>query len=238
MKAALFDLNGNKAKTIELPEQFNEEFRPDIIMRSFLAAQSASRQPYGSYIRAGQRYSADISKRRRDFKTSYGHGISRAPRKTLWRRGTQFGWVGAFSPHTVGGRRAHPPRAYKILEREINKKEKILTLFSVLTDKAVSGQLVVMDDLALSAPKTKEFAARLKDLHAKIPQLGRSLLIIISDKQKPLVRAGKNLQDVTIVSGNSLNILQLLSAQGVVVMQDALAIIEQNYLKPTAAGKK
>ncbi len=141
------------------------------------------------------------------------------------------------SPLWRGGGITFGPRSNRNFDRKINKKEKILTLFSVLSDKAVSGQLVIMDDLALSAPKTREFAARLKDLHAKIPQLGRSLVIIISEKQKPLVRAGRNLQNVTIVSANSLNILQLLSAQGVVVMQDALPIIEQNYLKKPSVAK-
>lgn len=167
MKVALFDLNGNKAKMIELPEQFNEEFRPDIIMRSFLAAQSASRQPYGSYIRAGQRYSADISKRRRDFKTSYGHGISRTPRKSLWRRGTQFGWVGAFSPHTVGGRRAHPPRAYKILEKEINKKEKRKALRSAIAativPEIVKQRGHLFNELPSIVEKRIEEVAKTKD---------------------------------------------------------------------------
>ncbi len=167
MKASCFDLQGNKAKTVELPEQFTEEFRPDLIMRAFLASQSASRQPYGAYIKAGQRSSAELSRRRRDFKTAYGHGISRVPRKTIWRRGTQFGWVGAFAPMTVGGRRSHPPKAYKILEKGINKKEKKKALRSALAATTMPeivkqrGHLfaelsVVLDSKIEAIAKTKE----------------------------------------------------------------------------------
>ena len=66
---------------------------------------------------------ANLSRRRRDFKATYGRGISRAPRKIVSRRGSQMVWIGAFAPGTVGGRRAHPPKSSKIYFNEINKKE-------------------------------------------------------------------------------------------------------------------
>jgi len=120
---------------------------------------------------------------------------------------------------------------FLLFERKINKKEKTIGLFSVLSDKIKDGKLVVVDNLELSAPKTKELAAKLKDLQGKISGLGRKLTIVISDKQKALVRAGKNLPNVTILSASSLNILQLISSHGIIVMQDALPIIEKIYLR-------
>ena len=124
MKANYFNTQGKKEKSIDLPEQFNEPIRPDLIQRVVLVIQSHKRQPYGAKPTAGQRYSAVLSRRRRKYKGSYGHGISRVPRKTTWRRGTQFGWVGAFAPGTVGGRRAHPPKKSKIWDLKINIKER------------------------------------------------------------------------------------------------------------------
>jgi len=132
MKATVYNIDGTKLKEINLPSQFNETYHPDLIRRAVLAIQSNKRQPYGAYIEAGERASAKLSRRRRDFKTSYGHGISRASRKTLWRRGTQFGWVGAFTPGTVSGRRAHPPKAWKVWEQKINIKEKRKAICSAL----------------------------------------------------------------------------------------------------------
>ena len=109
---------------IKLPKQFDEEVRLDIIKKVFLAIQSTKRQPYGADPRAGKRASANLSRRRKRYRGSYGHGISRVPRKILSRSGTRFNWTGAIVPGTVGGRRAHPPKAEKIWDKKINKKEK------------------------------------------------------------------------------------------------------------------
>lgn len=132
MKADLYALDGKKTGHIELPSQFTEAYRPDLILRAVKAIQSHKRQPYGAFPRAGQRASAVLARRRRDFKTSYGHGISRVPRKSLWRRGTQFGWVGAFAPGMVAGRRAHPPKAAKIYTQKMNITERRKALRSAL----------------------------------------------------------------------------------------------------------
>ena len=132
MKADLFTIDGKKSRTVDLPIQCVEEYRPDMIHRAFLAYQSRNRQPYGAFHKAGTRSSAKLSRRRRQYKTSYGHGISRVPRKSLWKRGRQFGWVGAFAPGMVGGRKAHPPKPHKIFAQKINKKERRKALRSAL----------------------------------------------------------------------------------------------------------
>lgn len=123
MKVHILDLQKQKTGEKELPSQFNEEYRPDLIKRAVLALQSKARQSYGAHPEAGKRHSAELSRRRRKYRGSYGHGISRVTRKILSRRGTRFYWVGAVAPNTVGGRRAHPPKAEKIWEQKINKKE-------------------------------------------------------------------------------------------------------------------
>ena len=84
-----------------------------LIKRAVLTLQNNKRQRYGANPEAGKKVSAALSKRRRKYRGSYGHGISRVPRKILSRRGTSMNWQGAFAPGTVGGRRAHPPKAEK-----------------------------------------------------------------------------------------------------------------------------
>ncbi|MBT4651312.1 50S ribosomal protein L4 [Candidatus Woesearchaeota archaeon] len=123
MKLPLHDLKNQKKSEVELPLQFEEEYRPDLIKRSVLSLQSKSRQKYGASPEAGMRHSAELSRRRRKYRGSYGLGISRVTRKILSRRGTRMYWVGALAPSTVGGRRAHPPKAEKNWEQKINKKE-------------------------------------------------------------------------------------------------------------------
>ena len=123
MKLTIFDNSKNKTGEIELPMQFKEDLREDIIKRAVLALQSKKMQPYGASPLAGKRPSVKVSKRRRNYRGSYGFGISRVPRKILSRRGRRMFWVGAFAPGMASGRRAHPPKSEKILIKKVNIKE-------------------------------------------------------------------------------------------------------------------
>ncbi|MEK6938891.1 MAG: 50S ribosomal protein L4 [Nanoarchaeota archaeon] len=123
MKLAILNEQKNKVGEIELPVQFSESFRPDLICRAVHALQSSERQAYGTNPDAGLRHSSKLSKERKHYRGCYGFGISRVNRKILSRRGTRMSWVGAFSPQTRGGRAAHPPQAEKVWEQQINQKE-------------------------------------------------------------------------------------------------------------------
>ncbi|MBI4449111.1 50S ribosomal protein L4 [Candidatus Woesearchaeota archaeon] len=115
--------NGTTHGKATLPAQFSEPIRIDLIKRAFLAIQSHQRQSYGAKVGAGQRQVGKLSRRRRKYKGSYGKGISRVPRKTMSRNGSQMSWVGAVAPGTVGGREAHPPKAWKDWNQKLNKNE-------------------------------------------------------------------------------------------------------------------
>lgn len=123
MKLKIFDSNSAEKGSVEMPSQFSEPVNKDIIKRAVITLQSNRRHSYGASPTAGKRQSAKISRRRRNYKGAYGTGVSRVPRKTMSRSGRRFNWVGAFAPGTVGGRRAHPPKAEKIWAKKINKKE-------------------------------------------------------------------------------------------------------------------
>src|SRR3990167_2631714 len=129
----VMNLEGKKVREINLPVQFNEGYHPNLIKRNVWTIQSNKRQPYGAKERAGLRYSSTLSKRRKDYKGSYGKGLSRTPRKVMWRRGTQFCFMGATAPGTVGGRKAHPPKAEKVFTKKINKKERRKAIRSALS---------------------------------------------------------------------------------------------------------
>ncbi|MBI2108233.1 50S ribosomal protein L4 [Candidatus Woesearchaeota archaeon] len=138
MKVDILDISNNKVGQLELPVQFMEEIRQDLIARAVLAQQSEARQIYGANPHAGKRASAVLSRRRRKYRGSYGIGIARSPRKIMTRSGTRFNWVGAFAPNTVGGRRAHPPKATKDLAKRINRKEKKKAIRSAISATMVS----------------------------------------------------------------------------------------------------
>lgn len=133
MKIPIVDKEKKEVGKKDIPEQFSEQVREDLIYRAVITVQANSRQPYGSYESAGMNVSAKLSRRRRDYKGSYGHGMARTPRKTVSRRGIRFNFVGALAPNTRGGRRAHPPKADRIWNKKLNIKERRKAICSALS---------------------------------------------------------------------------------------------------------
>lgn len=132
MELKVVDKSNTQKNSVKLPKQFAEPVRFDLVKRAVLALQASRRQKYGAMPGAGQRHSSFLSKRRHKYKSTYGIGQSRTPRKVLNRRGTRFYYVGATAPQTVGGRRAHPPKAEKIWSQKINLREKRKAIRSAL----------------------------------------------------------------------------------------------------------
>ena len=192
MKATIYTNKGEKGKQIDLPKQFSEEVRVDLIKKAVLVIQANKRQSYGAMDRAGKQHSAKLSRRRRDFKGSYGRGISRVPRKTMLRRGTQFIWTGAFAPGTVGGRRAHPPKAEKDFSLKINRKEKrkaIRSAISATLDKELLKKkgFSCLDNIPLIIEKLEDLK-KTKDVKILLEKLGLKKDI---QRVTRTVRAGK-----------------------------------------------
>ena len=154
MKTHILSVDGKKGKQIDLPKFFSAIIREDIVAKVLEAKKI--KQPYGPSALAGNQYSASgkINHRRHVWKTHYGKGISRVPRKILTRRGRQMFWVGAVAPGTVGGRRAHPPKPYKNLTKKINKKENRKAIRSAL---AATMEKSLVEARGHSVPKEFPF---------------------------------------------------------------------------------
>ena len=190
----VINLEGKKIREINLPKQFSEPYHPNLIKRAILAIHGNKRQPYGASPRAGLRYSSTLSKRRKKYKGSYGKGISRTPRKVMWRRGTQFGYVGATAPGTRGGRKAHPPKAEKIFSKKINVKERRKAIRSAL---AATFNLELMKKRNHQIPEEFPFIIednfenieKTKDVKDILKKLGFEKELERCEKKK--VRAGK-----------------------------------------------
>lgn len=197
MQAKTLDLKGKEQGELELPLQFEEEIRPDIIKRAVLAIKSHKRQPYGSDLEAGNKHVTYWSKRRNSYRSLMGvsYPSSRTPRKIMVRRGTQMFGPGAKAPQTRGGRRAHPPKKEKDWEESINDKERRKAIRSCLAASTDADRvrkrhklsedlqlpLVVADGLA-EINKTKELQEILTQLG-----LGKELERAADKK----IRAGK-----------------------------------------------
>jgi large subunit ribosomal protein L4e len=167
MQATVRDLNGEDAGTVDLPEVFETAYRPDLIKRAVLAAQANRKQAYGADPYAGLRTPAESF--------GSGRGMAHVPREN---------GQGARVPQTVGGRKAHPPKAEKDQGKGINDKERKLAIRSAIAattdaervaerghafDDDIELPLVVSDDFE-DLVKTREVVDLLEALgvHADV----------------------------------------------------------------------
>ena len=161
MQVPLRDLDGEDAGTVDLPAVFETPHRPDLIRQAVLAAQANRKQAYGSDEYAGMRTSGESF--------GSGRGMAHVPRSE---------GSGVRVPQTVGGRRAHPPKAETDRTQTINKKERQAAVRSALaatTDpELVAGRghrfeedtdlpIVVSDDFE-DLVKTQEVLAFLESV--------------------------------------------------------------------------
>ena len=192
MKTTLYTKTGNKKSEIALPKIFSTPIREDIVQKFFELDKFI--QPYSSDPKAGKKHSASgtISHKRHDWKGHYGRGISRLPRKTMWRRGTQFFWIGAEVSMARGGRKAHPPKGIG-KEKKINKKEIKLAMNSAIASTADKNKIVKRYS---TLENINNSPAVIESLPEKTKQLIESLKKIYTNNfnlilKKKSVRAGK-----------------------------------------------
>ncbi|MFW5990605.1 MAG: 50S ribosomal protein L4 [Candidatus Nanoarchaeia archaeon] len=194
MKLPVLDTKNNEVGKIELPSQFNEPVRKDLIKKAVEAIKANSRQPYGANPRAGLRQSAELSRRRHTYRGAYGHGISRVPRKILSRRGQQMYWVGAVAPGTVSGRRAHPPKSEKVWSKKMNVKERRMAIRSALSATVLKETVKerghrVPDNYPFIAENGFENIEKTKEVIGTLNKLGFSDELERVSERK--IRAGK-----------------------------------------------
>lgn len=168
MKTKILDKTGKAGKDLALPSAFSTKIRKDVLLKVFEAEKWSLMQPWGAKPGAGAQYSASgiIRHRRNVWKTGYGKGISRIPRKIMSRHGVSFNWVGATVSSTRGGRKPSAPKSGKKLTRKINKKEMALAMkiaFAGTLDKKslgdkykVSVNPIIFNESILKQ-KTKDF---------------------------------------------------------------------------------
>lgn len=198
MKANVLDINGKKKATIDLPSCFSAKLRADIIAKVLEAKKT--KQPYAPSPVAGKQASASgiLVHRRKVWKSQYGRGISRIPRKIMSRRGSQFNWVGATVPNTRGGRRAHPPKILSMINSlKINKKEMKLALISAISATANGKEVAKRyETLKNKNIENVPFVVESKLTSLKTKDLLSSLKKILGDLfnlavKKKTVRRGK-----------------------------------------------
>ena len=116
---------------------------------------------------------------------------------------------------------APKPRDYSYT---LNKKQKRLALKSALSAKAAETAIVVIDEIKMDAPKTKEFAAFLNAVGVQ----GKAL-VVTAENDTNVVKSGRNIPGCEVTFANLLNVYDIMNAKQLVVDKAALQKIEEVF---------
>jgi len=198
MKTKILSIDGKEKSSIDLPKCFSAKIREDIVAKVLEALKK--KQPYSPSPVAGKQHSAKgkMVHRRHVWRSGYGRGASRVPRKIFSQKGSQFRWEAAEVPFARGGMRAHPPKILGMINySKINKKELKMALFSALSATAnkrlVEKKYKRINELTKTIPfivDSKLISLKVKDRNLSLKKILGEDLFEIAQKSKN-VRAGK-----------------------------------------------
>ncbi len=145
-------------------------------------------------------------------------------RKPWRQKGTGRARAGSIrSPLWVGGGMtfAPKPRDYSY---KLPKKVRRLAMKSALTSKVNSNEMIVLDELNIEMPKTKEMVNILKNLN-----VDKKVLIITNEKNDALTKSAQNIPGVQIALVNTLNVYDILKYDKFIITKDAVQKVEEVY---------
>lgn len=123
-------------------------------------------------------------------------------------------WVG-------GGRYGTPvPRDYS---KKMNRKERTIAIKSAYSHKALENAIVVLEDLVLETPKTKDFVKVLDSLKLT----DKKVLLVVKELDENVILATRNLSNILLVTPEEISVLDLVGADYLVTTKDALTKIEE-----------
>ena len=103
----------------------------------------------------------------------------------------------------------------------------------VLSGKVKNNLLVLLDELKLAQPKTKEFLKILKNLPCK----NESSLIALPKIDKNIILSARNIPKVETMSAKDLNCLDLLTSKYLVMSKESIKIINETFLGSKKEGR-
>ena len=106
----------------------------------------------------------------------------------------------------------------------INKKERQLALKSALSDKVLTESLIVLDALTVEGYKTKTVVECLKALEA-----GKKTLIVLASNEANVVKSAANIPGVKTAQVNTINTYDIINADTLIIVKDAVKTIEEVY---------
>ena len=203
-KVELLNLKGEKVKDINLNEEIFEITPNKAVLHDAIILTMAS-------LRQGTH------------KTKNRSEVSGGGRKPWRQKGTgrarqgsirAVQWVG-------GGNYGTPvPRDYS---KKQNRKERQLAIKSALAEKANAKEIIVLDNLTVPTPKTREMVNILETL--KIAD--KKVLMVVKEFDDNLILATRNVQNIVLILADEINVLDVVGTDVMVITEEALKYVEE-----------
>ena len=116
---------------------------------------------------------------------------------------------------------APKPRCYRFT---VNKKVRRLAMKSAFSSKLQDSQIIVLDSLTLDGFKTKTVASMLKAIGSE-----KKALIVLPEVDVKVVNSARNIPGVKTAQVNTLNVYDIMNADKLVIVKDAISKIEEVY---------
>ena len=205
MQVKVYNTEAKEIGTLEVAEAvFGCEYNEPLIHQAIVAYQANQRQGTKSALTRTEVRGGGIKPWRQKGTGRARQGSIRAPQ---WIKG---GVV--FAPK---------PRDFR---KKLNKKMKAQAFRSAISEKIRSNELVVVDQIKLAEPKTKLVAQILKNFGFE-----KRTLMLVTEANADVVRAGANIEKLTVTDATLANIYELVSSYSIIATKEAIQKIEEAY---------
>jgi large subunit ribosomal protein L4 len=202
-KVALYNATGEQVGDIELSDTvFGIEPNVHVLHEAVLMQQASLRQ--GTHKVKGR---------------SEVRGGGRKPWK---QKGTGRARQGSIrAPQWKGGGVVFgpTPRSYAY---KLPKKVRRLAIRSALSSKVIDNTIIVLDQLAFSQPKTKEFKSLLNSLKVE-----RKALVVTASFEDNVALSARNIPGIKFVAADGINVLDVMYHEKLIITKDAVAKVEE-----------
>ena len=206
LKTKTYNSEGKESGEMELPERiFGVKLVDDLVHQAVVAQMANSRKVLADTKDKGEVRGGGRKPWKQKGTGRARHGSSRSP---IWK----------------GGGVTFGPTTDRNFSKRINKKMKMKALFMVLSGKLRDKEIVVVDDLKLEKTSTKA----IKNVFGKLPVKGK-VLLSLDKNSKNILNSVKNISEVSVISSDSLNIIDLLKNKVLVINKKGIKKIEDTY---------
>lgn len=207
MKMDLYNQSGEIIGEVDLPDEiFGLDMAPALFSQAVVAQMSNMRQVIAH---------------------TKGRGDVRGGGRKPWRqKGTGRARHGSRrSPIWIGGGVTFGPTKYKNFKKKINTKMKRKATLIALSSKVRDKEIIVLDKIEISAPKTKEVAIIVSTI---VPNQSTALLMI-PGKNEIILRASRNIPGFKVINVLNINILDLLNHKYLILLKDTVDALKKKY---------